>query len=126
MAHLHNLSKDLSAQVKTRFGPTEEFPMEIGGRQGSRLTGRMFSKMMDVLAEECHAEGVGINLSSDLIIALLLWVDDVLSLAEGENNQKEMLKRVNTFAIKHKIKWGQSKCNITRVGQHPKKNANTT
>ena len=123
---LHNLSKNLTAQVKTRFGPTHEFNMEIGGRQGSRLTGRMFAKMMDVLAEECQADGVGINLSNDLTIATLLWVDDVLTLAEGENSQQDMLERVDTFATKHKIKWGQSKCNVMRVGAHPEKPTKTT
>ena len=123
---LHNLSKDLTAQVKTRHGPTREFQMEIGGRQGSRLTGRMFSKMMDVLAEECLNDGVGINLSSELTIATLLWVDDVLSLAEGEYEQKEMLKRVDIFATKHKLKWGQSKCNVMRVGSHPPISQNNT
>ena len=123
---LHNLSKDLTAQVKTRFGPTREFQMEIGGRQGSRLTGRMFAKMMDVLAEECHTDKAGMNLSSELTIATLLWVDDVLTFAEGESNQKEMLKRVDTFATKHKIKWGQSKCNVMRVGTHPIKPSNPT
>ena len=104
---LYNLSKNLTAQVKTRFGPTYEFPMEIGGRQGSRLTGRMFAKMMDVLAEECHADGEGINLAIDLIIAVLLWVDDVLSMAEGETNQKRMLERVDTYNSEQKkvISW---------------------
>ena len=123
---LHNLSKDLTAQVKTRFGPTQEFKMEIGGRQGSRLTGRMFAKMMDVLAEECLADETGIRLSNDFTIATLLWVDDVLTLAEGENNQKDMLDRIDNFATKHKIKWGQSKCNVMRVGSHPKETLNST
>ena len=123
---LHNLSKDLTAQVKTRYGLTDEFQMEIGGRQGSRLTGRMFSKMMDVLAEECLAEGVGIKLSQELTIATLLWVDDVLTLAEGEKEQKEMLNKVDIFATKHKLKWGQSKCNVMRVGTHPQVSTNTT
>ena len=49
---LRNLCNDLHASVKTRFGPTREFQMEIGGRQGSRITGRLFSKMMDVLSEK--------------------------------------------------------------------------
>ena len=34
---LHKFSSDLSAIVKTRYGQTREFAMEIGGRQGSRL-----------------------------------------------------------------------------------------
>ena len=123
----HSLSLSLSlSQVKTRFGPTQEFKMEIGGRQGSRLTGRMFAKMMDVLAEECLADETGIRLSNDFTIATLLWVDDVLTLAEGENNQKDMLDRIDNFATKHKIKWGQSKCNVMRVGSHPKETLNST
>ena len=123
---LHNLSKNLKAQVKTRFGLTREFAMEIGGRQGSRLTGRLFSKMMDVLAEECMTEKIGIELSPDLLIALLLWVDDVLSFAEGDDKQKEILQKINEFAIKHKIKWGQAKCKVMRVGTHPSKPHNKT
>ena len=117
---LHNLSIDLTAQVKTRFGPTRQFNMEIGGRQGSRLTGRMFSKTMDVLAEECIEEKAGVKLSPDLIIPVLLWVDDVLSCAEGVEEQHKMLKRIDDFATKHRIKWGASKCNVMRIGNHPK------
>ena len=44
------LSTNLKANVKTRYGITEDINMEIGGRQDSRLTGRMFSKLMDLLA----------------------------------------------------------------------------
>ena len=94
--------------------------MEVGGRQGSRLTGRLFSKMMDILSEELSVTDLGIHLSNDIKIATLLWVDDVLTCTNGENNQKEILQRVNEFAQKHKIRWGQSKCNVMRVGNHGK------
>ena len=49
---LKNLSTDLKASIKTRFGHTREIQMVIGGKQGSRLTGRMFGKLMDLLEEE--------------------------------------------------------------------------
>ena len=49
---LKNLNQDLKANIKTRYGPTRIVEMEIGGKQGSRLTGRMFSKLMDTLAED--------------------------------------------------------------------------
>ena len=49
---LRNLNKNLKAIVKTRYGPTPTIDMDIGGKQGSRLTGRMFAKMMDTLP--CH------------------------------------------------------------------------
>ena len=71
---LNNLCKDLKAHVKTRFGPTRTFDMEIGGRQGSRITGRLFSKMMDIIAEEIATTNIGYKLSDDLTIAHSLLV----------------------------------------------------
>ena len=49
---------------------TREIEMEIGGKQGSRLTGRMFAKLMDTLAEELDGEGFTVN--ELLTIAVLL------------------------------------------------------
>ena len=123
---LRNLCNNLHASVKTRFGPTRDFPMEIGGRQGSRITGRLFSKMMDVLSEELQPTGMGFHLSEELRIVVLLWVDDVLSFAVGEEEQKEILKKIDEFAIKHKLQWGHSKCNVMKVGLHNKNNNQQT
>ena len=117
---LNNLCKDLKAHVKTRFGPTRTFDMEIGGRQGSRITGRLFSKMMDIIAEEIATTNIGYKLSDDLTIAMLLWVDDLLSCTTGDTNQKQMLNHINEFALKHRLIWGQSKCKIMRIGHHRK------
>ena len=94
--------------------------MEIGGKQGSRLTGRMFGKMMDLLSEEAETTE-GFHITNELIIAFLLWVDDVVSCVEGTKNQETILNKINEFAIKHKISWGQEKCNIMRVGKHTEK-----
>ena len=114
------MNTDLKASIKTRFGPTRDVDMEIGGKQGSRLTGRMFAKMMDLLSEYLSDTELGFSIDTDFIISVLLWVDDVISCVESEEEQEEMLMKVNEFAIKHKIKWGQSKCNVMRVGKHRK------
>ena len=102
---LTELNSNLTAEIKTRYGPTREIDMEIGGKQGSRLTGRMFSKMMDTMATELS--GMGIKITEEILIAVLLWVDDVISFTEGETAQLEILQAINEFAIKHKIKWGE-------------------
>ena len=117
---LNNLCKDLTAHVKTRFGPTRTFEMEIGGRQGSRITGRLFSKMMDIIAEEITQTDLGYKLSDDLTIAMLLWVDDLLSCTKGISDQKQMLNHIHEFALKHRLIWGQSKCKVMRIGSHGK------
>ena len=117
---LKELSTNLTTVVNTRYGQTPEIQMEIGGKQGSRLTGRMFAKMMDLIAEELQETDLGFKIDINLIIAALLWVDDAITCTEGKDNQKEMLKRMDEFAIKHKLKWGQNKCNVMRIGKHDK------
>merc|ERR1712228_188556 len=92
--------------------------MEIGGRQGSSLTGRLFAKLMDMISEELQESGDGFQLSQEFLIPVLLWVDDVISFAEGEENQKLILQKIDDFAIRHKLRWGQSKCNVMRIGHH--------
>ena len=114
---LKSLNSALSAVVKTKFGPTREFQMEIGGKQGSRLTGRMFAKTMDLLAEDLLNSNHGFEITEDLIISVLLWVDDVISMAEGELNQRYILEEINQFALKHKIKWGKDKCKVMLIGR---------
>ena len=113
----NNLTENLQALAKTTYGPTRVFNMEIGGRQGSSLIGRMFSKLMDMISEELDELGEGIHLTEEFLIAVLLWVDNV-TFAEGVEEQKLMLKRIDEFAIKHKIKWSPSKCNVMRIGRH--------
>ena len=104
---LKALNENLTATVKTRFGLSSEVEMEIGGKQGSRLTGRMFAKLMDLIAKELKETDLGFAITEELIISVLLWVDDVISCTEGAADQEEMLKRMDEFATKHKIKWGQ-------------------
>ena len=92
--------------------------MEIGGRQGSRITGRLFSKLMDTLSEELQPIGMGYQLANELLIVVLLWVDDVLTCAVGDDEQEQILKRIDDFAKRHRLQWGQAKCNVMRVGVH--------
>ena len=115
---LRNMNSELTAKVKTKFGLTREIEMEIGGRQGSRVTGRMFAKLMDLLAEEAIEKGNGFQLFEDLLIPMLLWIDDVVSFAEGVDNQWSILEHMDQFAKNHKIRWGKEKCQVMKVGKH--------
>ena len=123
---LRNLNKNLKAIVKTRHGLTRSIDMEIGGKQGSRLTGRMFAKMMDTLAEEMLPTKEGYKFNDELTIPVLLWVDDVVSCVDGQENQRKMLDTIAHFAVKHKLRWGASKCNVMKIGKHNENSAQWT
>ena len=49
---------------------------------------------------------------------MLLWIDDIASFAEGMQNQLQTLEQVDQFAMDHKLRWGQEKCQVMRVGKH--------
>ena len=115
---LKNMNSELRAKVKTKHGLTREIEMEIGGRQGSRVTGRMFAKLIDLLAEESLANGSGFQLFEDLTIPMLLWIDDVVSFAEGVNDQRTVLDQIDQFGKDHTIRWGKEKCQVMKVGKH--------
>ena len=115
---LRKMNTNLKASVKTKHGLTQEFEMLVGGRQGSKLTGRLFSKMMDLLAEKTLATDIGFPLTFEVRIPVLLWVDDVISCVEGNENQKIMLEYMEQFGKDHKLRWGQEKCQIMKVGRH--------
>ena len=118
---LKELCTDLKASIKTRYGMTRTVDMDIGGKQGSRLTGRKFSKTMDTMAEDMIENQEGFQLVPSFKIPVLLWVDDVVSCTEGKTNQNNVLKKVDEFAVKHKLEWGAHKCKVMRVGRHKEK-----
>ena len=115
---LKGLSENLSAKVKTRYGISGTIKREIGGKQGSRLTGRCFALQMDMISEEMMQESSeAFKLEDDLKIGALLWVDDVVSCVEGIENQEKVLGKIDTFARKHKLEWGQDKCKVMQIGR---------
>ena len=118
---LKDLSSNLKASIKTRHGETEEINMEIGGKQGSKLTCRMFSKLMDLISEYIKDNNLGIKITEELMIGVLLWVDDVITCVEGEANLNKILEILDNFAKDHKLKWGIEKCKVMPIGNHSKK-----
>ena len=113
-----SLNEELTARVKTKGGLTREFKREKGGKQGGKLMVPMFSKTMDTLAEDMSANdklGISLNIQN---VPALIFMDDVVSFAEGYEQQEETLKEVNKFGRKHKIEWGAEKCKVLEVGTH--------
>ena len=111
------LNTNLTAKIKTKHGLTREIQRKAGGKQGGINFGFLFSKLMDLIQEEAEAnEQLGVLIGA-LRLCFLLWVDDVVSFAEGEAQQKYTLQEVNEFAVKHKLKWGNDKCKVLKIGK---------
>ena len=48
----------------------------------------------------------GFEMTPSFKIPALLWVDDVATCTEGSVDQKNVLKEIDEFAVKHKLEWG--------------------
>ena len=115
---LKSLSSNLSATVKTRYGASRKITRENGGLQGSSITGRLFSKQMDVLSENFIDDyDEKMIISDDLSIGCLEYVDDVGTSTIGIKNQKSVLTKVDEFAKMNKLEWGEAKCQVMQVGR---------
>ena len=107
----------LTAEMKTRFGKSRPILRECGGKQGGHLMPTIFGLLMDSLAESLlKTTDIGVWIK-EVYIPALLFVDDVLSIAEGEDNQKKMLDKIAEFAIQHKMEWGVDKCKVMQIGR---------
>ena len=113
---MKNLNTNQTARIKTNHGLTRKINRIAGGKQGGKNFGFLFAKMMDIMAEDAVYDAqLGVNFGN-LKMSVLEWVDDVVTFAIGKDQQTQTLEFVNQFAIKHKLKWGQDKCNVMDIG----------
>ena len=118
---LRNLSINLTAKVKTRYGLSRKIERENGGRQGSRLAGRLFAKQMDSLSEDFIAnDHLNVHVSDTFSMGCFEFVDDVMTCTLGKKNQTKVLLKVDEFAQISKLEWGESKCQVMQVGRKVK------
>ena len=81
----------------------------------------MFAKMMDKLPEGMHEDDtLGVK-HGRRKIAGLAFVDDVVSMAASYEQQERTLARINEFAVKHQLEWGEDKCKVMEIGKHKEK-----
>ena len=72
--------------------------------------------MMDQINQAIKAKGLGIKLQ-DTKIPSLLWVDDVLVIAESIEELQEMLNIINEIAAEYHIEFGMAKSQVLKVGK---------
>ena len=118
---LRELSTNLTAVVKTRYGPSRPIKRDNGGKQGSKTMGRKFAKQMDTLSEEfIEKPEKNYQINNEFNIGCLEWIDDVMTATAGKTNQISVLNAVDEFARKNKLEWGEAKCQVMQVGRKVK------
>lgn len=112
------LNENLTAKIKTPYGLSRTIQRQVGGKQGGKLMTTTFAKFTDLLSEEMHENPeMGVKID-ECRIPILLFVDDVLTIAQDCTKQLETLDTVENYSQKHNITWGASKCSTMEIGKH--------
>jgi hypothetical protein len=77
------LNTNLTACVKTKFGPTRRIDRGGGGKQGGQIILTLFSKLMDTIEDQ----NIGIEIEGEKN-SNMLFLDDVATVAEGKNSRR--------------------------------------
>ncbi len=88
---IKNIYSSCMSTVNVNGYLTKKFPINLGVCQGDGLSPTHFGLYINDLAKALNASGKGIKLNEDLIIALLLYADDLAIMAESEEDLQTLL-----------------------------------
>ena len=95
---------------------SECYTIEGGLRQGCILSPSLFSLFLMDLAEELERQGLGAKVRGTWTGACF-FADDIVLLAESDNELQNMLDVVSNYANRWKLRFNASKCGVLVVGQ---------
>jgi hypothetical protein len=122
---INKFNKGLKAHIKTKDGLTREIEIKDSIRQGGVLSVLQYATVMDEIAKEIQKQNKGIQLNEgENRVGCLLWMDDVVLMAESEDELQEMLDITQSVANKYHIIFGKAKSKVMVINK--KKNEQKT
>ncbi len=99
------------ASVKVNEYMTDWFPTDSGVKQGDSLSPTLFALFINDLAKEINELGLGIEFDEGKL-CILLFADDIVILGEDETQLQSLLKFVENWCHKWKLKINKDKTKI--------------
>ena len=107
---------------------TDYFACPIGVKQGDCLIPTLFTIFINDLALELKQSGVGVEISIDseaaILVNVLLYTDDIVLIAENEENLQSLLFIVENWCKKWRLELNLTKTNIMHVRKTQKPQSN--
>ena len=113
---IKHLNEDLEAYIETKHGNTRQIKLKDNIRQGGVLSVIMYATMMDEIAKEIQKRNLGIDMGTDQKLGCLLWMDDVALISQNKEELQEMLNITEEIGTKYRIKFGEEKSKILKIG----------
>jgi hypothetical protein len=120
---LKSVYTDSKACVNLNGYLTNSFSTDSGVRQGDALSPTLFGLYINDLVSVLHECGAGIKLTSDLEISCLLYADDLVLLAESEDNLQILLNKVSEWCQEWRMKVNIDKTKVVHF--HPRRQSVT-
>ncbi len=119
------LNQNLRAQIKTKDGLTRQIIIKDSIRQGGVLSVLEYANVMDEIAKEICKMNKGIKIpGTEKTIGCLLWMDDVLLMANSEEELQNMLNETDKIANKYHLVFGEEKSKVMIIGKKGKTQTN--
>ena len=90
---------------------SEWFNVNNGVRQGDNVSPTLFSLYINELAKEINSLNLGVK-HGNVNLSILLYADDMVLVAEKEDDLQHMLNKMHEWCCKWRLKVNESKSNI--------------
>ena len=94
---IQSMYSDLKACIKTKFGCTETFPIDIGTRQGCNLSPSLFNLFINDLPNLLTASNSGYVTLDERRITCLMYADDIVLLSETASGLNKSIRVLENF-----------------------------
>ena len=105
---------------------TEYFDCPVGVKQGDCLSPTLFAIFINDLAIEIKNSNIGVRLDEGLLINILLYADDIVLLAENEEDLQSLLFIVECWCKKWRLEINLTKTNIMHIRSNRKQQSKYT
>ena len=109
--NLRNIYSDSKSCVKVNGFLTDWIDIEYGVRQGDTLSPTLFGMYINDLIEDVKDLDLGIPIGTTKL-SILVYADDVVILAENEEDLQTMLDVISQWGRKWRIKFNNRKSNV--------------
>ncbi len=100
--NIMGLYKNVRYRVEINEEQTEYFEVKSGVKQGCILSPTLFNLFINDFIFYIKESNIGIPINNK-IINILLYADDIVLIAENENDLAHLINRVNTWCNKNQM-----------------------
>lgn len=121
---IRSLYKKVESKVMVDGKFSDWFEILAGLRQGCSLSPTLFDIFINSLALLFHERGMGVRVA-EVILACLLFADDIVLMADTAEELQKMMDVVTEFAIDFRFELSQVKSNVVIYGRRDSDPTNT-